>query len=106
LEVSVCTSPAFGIKGIFHYWIKTATKSAGMAGDENRAGGLGSIIVDHSFRDTEKDSSCTEKKDIDESCVNTYIDVTLDQEFGYWFPPVNYCKTYVNFVMDMCTNKK
>lgn len=73
-----------------------------MAGDPDRFGGLGAIIVDYSFKNGEKDSSRTERKDVDKNCVNLHIDAILDQNFGYWFPPVNYCKTYVGFIITMC----
>jgi RHS repeat-associated protein len=107
LVVSVCTNPAF-FKNKFnplkHYWIETIVHSAGMAGDNSRY--AGATILDHNFQRMYGEVECKEVKNIDENCINNFIKETIDKPYGYWIPPINYCKTYVDEAILKCSVEK
>jgi RHS repeat-associated protein len=104
LEVLVCMDPAFGGDVPFnHYWIKTDKYEVGMGGDGRGPLGTGATIVDHTGRSDEPGATCRAPKiDVKEECVDRHIEATIDEPFGHWFPPVNYCKTYVGWVLMQC----
>jgi RHS repeat-associated protein len=107
LIVQVCTAPAFdGNIPFDHYWIKTDTYEAGMGADGRGVLGTGATIVSHAGRSAEPGASCRNPKvEVDEACVNRLIEATLGEEFGHWFPPFNYCKTFVGWVFTQCQKK-
>ncbi|MGS5088851.1 RHS repeat-associated core domain-containing protein [Hydrogenophaga sp. A37] len=106
LIASVCEDPAFGLtEHVSHYWIKTDTRAAGMGRNHSSRVPLSAKILNHKGRHKKPDAVCTPRPELDEDCVNRYIDATMNEEFGYWVPPVNYCKTYVGWIITMCTKK-
>ena len=107
LVVQVCSAPAFdGNIPFDHYWIKTDKYEAGMGGDGRGPLRTGATIVSHAGRSSEPGASCKNPKvEVDEACVNRLIEATLDEKFGHWFPPFNYCKTFVGWVFTQCQKK-
>ena len=73
-----------------------------MAGDGRGPLGTSALIVSHEGRDKDAGATCKPRPEVHEECVNRFINATINQEFGHWMPPVNYCKTYVGYVITEC----
>jgi len=73
-----------------------------MSGDGR--GGLGAMITNLAGRGDNSDSTCiaANPEAIDEVCVDRYIAITLGQPYGYWVPPIHYCRTYVLWALLQC----
>ncbi len=103
--VQLCSRPAEIAAGLIdHYWVNTATKTAGMGGNPNIAPGqeyegwgMKVQLNDHS---NDTPTQCTEQKNVDADCVNRKL--TIGMPLGRFTPPVNQCQSYAYSVINSC----
>lgn len=103
--VMLCSRPAQIAGGLIdHYWVVTATTSAGMGGNPNippgqeyEGWGMPVTLNDHS-NDTA--TQCTEQQNVDTQCVNQQL--TLGRSLGRFMPPINQCQSFAYSVVNRC----
>jgi RHS repeat-associated protein len=107
-DVQVCRDPAFNgnIPFVDHYWLKVDNQEVGMgtpaAGRNtgNQYDYLGSRVetVSHQGRSKGKLAECRPVIGANKSVVKEQT--KLGQPLGHFLPPFNYCKTYVDGVLN------
>jgi RHS repeat-associated protein len=103
--VMLCSRPAEIALGLIdHYWVVTATKSAGMgananipAGQQYEGIGMPVRVNDHS---NDTPSQCATMQNVDADCVNRQL--TIGRPIGRFIPPINQCQSFAYSVVNSC----
>lgn len=97
--------------GIYHYWIKTDTKEAGLGNEDGVPGENGQQNVDCIFsktyiQDHTGRAFLFEQKmeNVVEDCVNAYL--IIYSRVGNWIPIMSDCKSFATGVIKNCTPSK
>jgi RHS repeat-associated protein len=111
LDVQICSRPAdlpFPMNLFNHWWVKTSTVEAGMGpqngqvpAQEGRSDSPGDPVqtVDHSGQSRQPNSQCTVMHNVDEDCVNKFLNP--GQPLGNWHP-FNQCSNFAWSVVTKC----
>jgi len=101
----LCSRPAdiaFGL--IDHYWINTATITAGMGADPNippgqqhEGWGIPVQLNDHRM---DSPTQCVEMQNVDADCVNRKLRIGMS--LGRFTPPLNQCQSFAYSVINSC----